>query len=153
MLEIKKTARIVELGCGKGAAMITLAKFPFARITEVKISQALIETAQTNLALVISGRRRHDIELCRYDATDLRDLDDFNFVYFFNPFKAPVMRAVIENLGASLTRNPRRCTIIYWFPTCHDVLVSGGFEKVREFNHGPLPIAVYVNREAARNAA
>lgn len=152
-LEIKRTDRIVDLGCGKGAAIITLAKFPFAKIAGVEISPALIRVAEANFARATLGHRRHDIELHCCDAASFRDYDEYNFVYFYNPFKTPVMKAVIENLGASLKRRPRHCTIVYRFPTCHDVLVSGGFEKIREFNHGPLPIAVYVNQEAAGNAS
>jgi SAM-dependent methyltransferase len=146
-LEIKPTDKIIDIGCGKGAAIITLAKFPFAKIAGVEISPALIRVAEANFARAALGRRRHDIKLHCCDAASFREYDEYNFVYFFNPFKTPVMKAVVENLGASLKRCPRRCTIVYKFPTCHDVLVSGGFEKIREFDHGPLPIAVYVNVE------
>lgn len=145
--EIKSTDRIVDIGCGKGAAIITLAKLPFSQITGVEVSPALIRVAKTNLSRAKLGCRRNDIILHCCDAAEFNDYDDFNFIYFYNPFLSSVMRAVIENLGASLKRRPRRCTIIYLFPTCHEVLVSGGFEKVNEFQIGQLPVFVYVNRE------
>ena len=141
-LDIKPTDRIIDVGCGKGASIITLAQFPFAKIAGVEISPELIRVAEANFARL----RLHGIELHCCDATVFRDYDEYTFVYLFNPFKGPVMTPVIENLAASLKRRPRRLTIVYLYPIYRDVLVSGGFEKVREFNHGPLPIAVYVNR-------
>ncbi len=141
-LEIKPTDRIIDVGCGKGASLITLAKFPFAKIAGVEISPELIRVAEANFARL----RLRGIELHCCDATLFRDYDEYSFVYLFNPFKAPVMTPVIENLAASLKRRPRRLTIVYLYPICRDVLVSAGFEKLREFNYGPLPIVVYVNK-------
>ena len=140
-LEIKPTDRIIDVGCGKGAAIITLAKFPFAKIAGVEVSPELIRVAEANFERL----GLHGIELHCCDATVFRDYDEYSFVYFFNPFKGPVMTPVVENLAASLKRRPRRLTIVYYYPICRDMLVSGGFEKVREFNHAPLPFAVYVN--------
>ena len=141
-LEIKPSDRIIDVGCGKGAALITMTKFPFAKIAGVEVSPELIRVAEANFERL----HLHGIKLHCCDATLFRDYDEYSFVYFFNPFKEPVMRPVIENIAASLKRRPRRLTIVYLYPIYRDVLVSGGFEKVREFNHGPLPFAVYVNR-------
>jgi len=50
--------------------------------------------------------------------------DPSNYFYFFSPFPMKIMSAVIKNIRNSLTRNPRKVTLIYCNPECHDAVVT-----------------------------
>jgi len=142
-LDIGPEAKIIDIGCGKGSALITMATFPFSRIAGCDISADLVAVAKTNLArLGIKG-----VMLYCCDATKFGELDDYNYIYFFNPFAAEVFESVMANVRDSLARSPRDLTIIYRNPKSHHVIVAGSlFEKTREFHYGTLPFFVYVHR-------
>jgi SAM-dependent methyltransferase len=141
-LEITPQDSIIDFGCGKGGALITLAKYPFSKITGVELSAKLVAIARKNL-----GKLRLDnvtIELA--DATEFADLDGYNYFYFFNPFPCRVMKTVIGNISQSLSRKPRKVTIIYLNPECHDVVVADSpFVKQLEFDHPFLKYYLYSN--------
>jgi SAM-dependent methyltransferase len=140
--KISSRDAIVDFGCGKGGALITLAKYPFSRILGVEISEELAGIARRNF-------RKLNIEnvgLSVCDATEFSDLDGFNYVYFFNPFPGAVMREVMANINESLARAPRKMTIIYLNPACHDcILENSPFRKLGEFPHHLHRYYIYSN--------
>jgi SAM-dependent methyltransferase len=141
-LRISPGAAVVDLGCGKGGALITLAQHPFGRVTGIDLSPDLLRVADQN----ITKMGLDHVDLHCVDAVEF-DLDDYDYVYLYNPFPCNVVRAVMGNLVDSIRRRPRRVTIIYNTPRCHDTVVSsGGFEKVGEYPSGPSlpPFFVYV---------
>jgi len=141
-LSITPRDAIVDFGCGKGGALISLAKYPFSQIAGVEISEKLVGIAQSNLRRL----RIENVRLECCDAAAFTDLDGFNFFYFFSPFPSNVMQAVIKNIADSITRTPRKVTIIYLNPECHEAVVSGSpFIKVKEFDHPTLSFYIYSN--------
>ena len=142
-LQITPRDSIVDFGSGKGGALITLARYPFAKIAGVEISPRLVEIARENLRKLGLG----EVDMTVGDAADFRDLDDYNYFYFFSPFPSVVMQAVMKNIADSLARLPRKAVIIYFNPSFHDDVVAGAiFEKVREFHHHDLGYFIYSNR-------
>ena len=60
-----------------------------------------------------------------------------NSVYFYYPFPSQVMAQVMENLSEPPERKPRKFTIIYNNPGCHnDIMNTGKFEKLSEYPNG-----------------
>ena len=134
---------IIDFGSGKGGALITLAKYPFARITGVEISPELIAIARRNLKKLWIDNV--DMALC--DAAEFTELEDYNYVYFFSPFPSSVMQIVIKNLKGSLAKKPRKMTIIYLNPECHEAVVTDSpFVKQQEFEHPTLRYYIYSNK-------
>ncbi|MBK8466517.1 MAG: class I SAM-dependent methyltransferase [Chloracidobacterium sp.] len=109
-LGITEADRIIDIGCGKGAAMIRLSKFPFARIDGLEHSQDWVRIARRNLSRLRLTKRS---EIYCADATEFTELDGYNYVYLFNPFPLSVLLIVLENLRLSLENKPRKLTIIY----------------------------------------
>jgi SAM-dependent methyltransferase len=141
-LDIASTDSVIDVGCGKGGALITLAQFPFAKVSGIDISDALVEVARKNLSRL--GIENVDV-LCR-DAGEFTELDEYTFVYLYNPFPCNVVQQFMSHLAENLRRQPRRLTLIYKNPKCHDVVASTmGFNKVREFHHSRLLFYVYVH--------
>lgn len=137
---ISKGDAIVDFGCGKGGVLISLSKYPFAKITGVEISQELADIARNNLQkLKISNV---DVEQC--DAGSFVRLEEYNYFYFFDPFPAVVMQDVIKNIKTSIINKPRKVTVIYMNPFCHDLFdESEIFEKTMELPHFEHKCFVY----------
>jgi hypothetical protein len=142
-LEITPHDAIIDFGSGKGGALITFSRFPFAQITGVELSAELVAIAQENLRKLKIG----NITMKVCDAADFTDLDGYNYFYFFSPFPANVMSAVMRNISSSLSRKPRKSIVIYFNPECHDAVVNDSpFVKVKEFHHHKLEYYIYSNK-------
>jgi SAM-dependent methyltransferase len=133
---------IVDFGCGKGGVLITLARYPFSKITGVEISPDLAAIARENLRKLELDR----VEVRCCDAADFRDLDDYNYFYFFDPFPCAVMKEVIRNIENSINKHPRKVTLIYLNPNCHaEIEASSVLYKIRELEHFQHDCFIYTN--------
>lgn len=129
-LTITKKDSIIDIGCGKGSAMRTMLKFPFARVDGVELSEYIAAIAARNFKKLKINRS----EIFACDSSTFRDYDAYNLVYFYNPFPCGIMLMVIDNLIQSIRRCPREVVIIYNNPVCNDVVVNqGGFYKIRDY--------------------
>ena len=141
-LEITPDDSIIDFGSGKGGALITLAKYPFGNITGLEISPELVDIAKKNLRKLWID----NVNIMLGDAMEFTDLERYNYIYFFNPFPCPVMQKVIGNIKKSITEKPRKMTIIYLNPECHEVIVADSpFRKQQEFEHPTLKYYIYSN--------
>lgn len=124
-LKITPDDAIIDLGSGKGGVLITLAEYPFKKIAGLDISPVVLKVAQDNLAkLGIANVTLH----CG-DAGDFSNLDEFNYIYMFNPFPCKVMEEVMVNVSKSLIRSPRDMTILYKNPICHETIIKDSLFK------------------------
>jgi hypothetical protein len=141
-LKITSRDAIVDFGSGKGGALITFSKYPFAKIAGVEISPELAAIAEENLRKL----KIRNIQMVVCDAAEFTDLDGYNYFYFFSPFPGNIMRAVIKNIEDSLARTPRKAVIIYFNPEYHnDVIADSSFAKIDEFDHHRLKFYIYSN--------
>lgn len=101
---------IIDVGAGKGRAMIAMAPFPFKKIGGVEISAELADTARRNLSRAFLAGRSNVVTSC---ASVFEDYHDYNYFYFYNPFPTDVLRDVIGHLDASINKYPRECWLIY----------------------------------------
>ncbi|MCL5022902.1 MAG: class I SAM-dependent methyltransferase [Nitrospirae bacterium] len=133
---------IVDFGCGKGGILISLSKYPFSKITGVEISRELVEIANKNIRKL--KIRNVDIECC--DAAEFKQLDEYNYFYFFDPFPCVVMKDVLSNIEKSVIEHPRKVTIIYLNPFCHDLMESSNiFNKTGELANSEHKCFIYSN--------
>jgi SAM-dependent methyltransferase len=130
-LKITPADKILDVGCGKGSAMKTMLDFPFSTVDGIEISDRLCSIAENNFKVLnVTNARVFNI-----DATKFFKFDDYNYIYFFNPFPKEVMEKVVYNLLQSIQRRPRKVTLIYDNPTCHETIANTGvFKKaVKEY--------------------
>lgn len=137
-LNISSADSVIDLGCGKGGAMITLAQY-FTHVDGLELSERLIPIARENLRKAGAA----NTQLFHGDAAEFTDLDQYSHIYLSNPFPCAVLRRVLENVLESLERRPRKLMILYWIPVDDALLAEMGFRKVREFVHPTLAAAVY----------
>ncbi len=151
-LRIPEGSVVVDLGSGKGGAVMTLRELPFAEIIGVEISPTLIDIATANVARL--GLR--DIRFVQSDAADFTDFDRVTHIYMYNPFPCHVVARVMTNVAKSAGPASRDLTLIYRNPVCDATIqASGVFEKTHTMQVNEHEWTIYryvpqpVNREAA----
>lgn len=124
----------LDFGSGKGGAMATLARYPFRRVDGVEISAPLVEAARRNLGKL-------QLTQCRLflaDATAFTELDDYTYIFMYNPFFGDVMARVLDNIRDSLRRRPRMLHLIYGNPRHEPMILDfGAFRKVLTYQPYP----------------
>ncbi len=109
----------VDLGCGKGRALIMAAQLRFRRLIGVEIVPALADIARANLA-----RLGVAAEVQTGDAARFVFPPGPVVLFLFNPFKPATIGAVIEALRAA--RSPE-LLVIYHAPDHGKLLDASGF--------------------------
>ena len=109
----------VDIGSGKGRALLLAAQYPFRAIVGVEFSSDLCEIAEANIEAC-----RARLPACQNLTSVCEDATLFQLpetplvLYFYHPFEQPVMDLVIANIRESVIRHPRRIVIIYYNPVC-----------------------------------
>jgi hypothetical protein len=129
----------IDFGCGKGGALLTMARYPFGRVDGVEIASNLVEIARANLRKL----RVQNSEIYCCDAASFTQVDIYNYIYMYNPFAEAVVRQVLDNVTTSLWRRPRTVTLIYKNPTCGHSVLDAGFRKVRDYVHSDPHFSIY----------
>ena len=108
----------VDLGSGKGRALLVASRFPFRRILGVELSPQLSTVAAANItSFSASWQQCRDIEVRTGDATAINYPAGPLVLYLYNPFLAPVLKRCLRNLTHSLANEPREIHLIYVNPT------------------------------------
>jgi SAM-dependent methyltransferase len=112
-----ETFTFIDLGSGKGRALLLAAMYPFARIVGVEVQPELDAIARDNIARFHRpGQQCDRIESLCADAREY-DFPPTNIVlYLFNPFPDYVLREVLTNLVVSARRSPRSIFVLYNAP-------------------------------------
>ncbi len=119
----------VDLGCGKGRALMLAVLAGFDRVVGIDHSPSLCAIARTNLDRLKPSRAFH-ADVIAGDIREYRFAPDDSVVYLYNPFDDTVLRPVMENLRRSLTETPRAVTLIYQNPVWRTVV-----DAMPEFRH------------------
>jgi SAM-dependent methyltransferase len=91
----------VDIGSGKGRAMMLASELPFREVVGVELSANLHEVAERNLELWRrSGRGLSPMRLVQGDALSLYLPEGRLLIFMYNPFVAPMMRRLLEQVEA-----------------------------------------------------
>jgi SAM-dependent methyltransferase len=121
-LEFEKYT-FIDLGSGKGRALLIASEYPFRAVVGVELSSTLHAVAVANIA-----GYQGPAQQCRSVRSIEADATEFPFppgplvVYLWNPFEAPVFTCVLTNLEAALAREPREVYIVYIQPDLDPLL-------------------------------
>jgi SAM-dependent methyltransferase len=112
-----RTYTFLDLGSGKGRALLLAAMYPFSRIVGVEVQPDLDAIARLNIE-----RFSADGQLCRCIESLCADAREYGLpptnlvLYLFNPFPDYVLREVLANLVDSARRAPRSIFVLYNAP-------------------------------------
>jgi SAM-dependent methyltransferase len=113
----------IDLGSGKGRALLLAARLGFARIVGIEYSRDLHLVAQRNLDAARAHWPNVDrIELRCEDAADFDPPPEPVICFLFNPFGGSVMRRVISRWVGALSRHDKDLWIVYANPTQRPIL-------------------------------
>jgi SAM-dependent methyltransferase len=120
--------RFVDLGSGKGRALLLASDYPYREIIGVELSPELDRIARSNIAryaLAKSGLLPHTPMISMQgDATDFAWPAGPLIVYMWNAFTRPVMERVFRNLESSLKEEPRELYLVYLHPELESMLAE-----------------------------
>ena len=110
----------IDLGCGKGRALIVAAQLPFKEVIGVELSPLHCEVATANVERYVSNGR-HPV-LCRNIRVDCINAAEFKFpdtdllIYMYPPFIGPVFKEVADSMLRFQANTGHRVLIAYSCP-------------------------------------
>ena len=109
-----ETFAFVDLGCGKGRAMLLASQRPFHHVTGVELNPGLAKIAKRNVAIwEAGGRSKIAIEVVEGDATELGYPAGPLLVFIYNSFGPPVVRAVLQALERHIRATGARVDLLF----------------------------------------
>jgi SAM-dependent methyltransferase len=114
----------VDVGSGKGRALLLASGYPFREVLGVELSPELDRIAQDNIARYTNTRTGPPVTSLQGDATEFHWPSGPLFVYMWNAFTEPVMEQVFQNLENSLVRQPRDLYLVYMHPELESMLAG-----------------------------
>jgi SAM-dependent methyltransferase len=120
----------VDLGAGKGQALLIAALLPYGRVIGVEVDEELSRTASLNVGKARSRLRTPAVEVVRADALAWPVPDDASIIFMYCPFVGELFYRVLERVFESYDRSPRHLFIVYSFPFEHNWLLSTGRVEV-----------------------
>jgi 16S rRNA G966 N2-methylase RsmD len=126
----------VDLGAGKGKAVLMASTYGFRRVIGVELSPELAAIAERNVARFAARRPSlSPTEIVCADASTYELSPDPLVIYLHNPFDDVILRRVAESLRQSLLVHPRPALVVYHAPVHRHVLDEAGFLQPAQ----PLP--------------
>jgi len=126
----------VDIGSGKGRALLLAADYPFQKIIGIELLPELHRIAQANLQNYRSDSQQcFNIETICHDACDLVLPPQPLVVYLFNPLPEPSLAALMTNLDRSLEHDPRRVYVVYHNPVLERVVTTSPWLRKASGTH------------------
>lgn len=137
-LKLPRDGVFVDLGSGKGRALMLAAKYGFRKVVGIEFSGALCAVARDNLEkFTRKVSTSSAVEVIESDVTKYQLRDDETVFFMLDPFNAPVLTQVLENIRESVQRVPRTIWLIYSVPREQNIIEQAGL-----FTHSQLHVVV-----------
>ncbi len=117
----------VDVGAGKGRALLLAAELPFRKVIGVEVTEELARIAQRNVARWSRiAKPKAKIRVVYEDAANFRWPRTPLLVYMYNPFACSLVAQMAENLAAVAASGSGLVDLLYVNPTCTDTLTAQG---------------------------
>jgi SAM-dependent methyltransferase len=117
----------VDVGAGKGRALLLASELPFRKVIGVELNEALARIAERNIAHWNRlGRPKAKIRIMREDIQEFRWPRTPLLVFLNNPFECELVGKLAVKLADVADAGPRLLDIIYVNPACADRLTGAG---------------------------
>lgn len=149
----------VDLGAGKGRAVLSAALHSYAEVIGVEFAPALARIAQANVEGLPSGLIKAGSIAIRCEDAGATRLPEGPLVLFlFNPFGPPVIDRVADLLQSSYEARRRPIWVAYLNPAhpaferlaCLEQVRPGRAARLRLQLASPYNLALFATREARR---
>jgi len=142
----------IDIGSGKGRALLMAADYPFRRILGIELLPELHRAAKENI-----GKYKSESQQCFVIDCVLGDSCEFAFppeptvLYLFNPLPESGLVRMIGNLEQSLRENPRPVFVLYHNPLLEHVLTRNAAFTKRVSRHQYLILASEIDSDRDPN--
>ncbi len=116
----------VDLGSGKGKALLIAGRLPYRRVVGVEIDEDLARCAARNIDRARPRLRAQGVECITANVREWPVTDEASVIFMCNPFIGDTFRSAVSSIFESYDRNPRALHIVYEHPWEHDWLLSTG---------------------------
>lgn len=106
----------VDIGSGRGRAVIMAAMQPFRRVVGIELHDGLYRDSLIQLEKAKPFFRCSDVAIEKADATTFEYPDDMSVVFLWNPFTGEILDQVMERVRISHERRPRPMALVYSQP-------------------------------------
>jgi hypothetical protein len=128
----------VDIGAGKGRAMLVASELPFKQVIGVELNPAMADVAQRNVDHWIEERekgatagRHAPVRLVEQDALEFEFPKTPCVVFMFHPFEAPLMRKLLRKMEAQFARRAGELDVLYVNAECANVFdTNPAFRRV-----------------------
>lgn len=131
-----QTFTFIDLGCGKGRALMMASHLPFQHVIGVDFSPQLVQDAKRNVEIferITGSSVRSSVSVVCANALDFQPPDSDLVIYMYRPFIGHVMEGVLDRLASFRDQTGRRILIAYSCPVDEHLLIANGrFRKLRE---------------------
>jgi SAM-dependent methyltransferase len=111
------THLFLDLGCGKGKALVMAAQTGYRRLVGVELSPALAAVARQNLERSpVSPEYAVDFSVICGDASRYRLPPEPTVIFLANPFHAQLIWQVSAEIARSMAAAPRSLFVVYYNP-------------------------------------
>lgn len=126
----------VDVGSGKGRALLVAAEFPFRAVLGVEHAQILHEIAVQNIRRDRGPRLCRDVKSILSDATTYSPPQGSLVLFIFNPFQERIVGCVLEKLHSTQQTESDDVQILYKGQSQPEFFNGFGFRKIAQ--HGDL---------------
>jgi hypothetical protein len=103
--------------------LLLASEYGFKRVVGVDFSKELCEYASKNIAIYKEKAGVDiDIEAIFSDAALYEIKNDENVFFLYNPFDSVVLKNFLDNINASLEKDPRKIYLIYHCPEYNSII-------------------------------
>ncbi|HET9086190.1 MAG TPA: class I SAM-dependent methyltransferase, partial [Acidobacteriaceae bacterium] len=118
----------IDVGCGKGRALLLAQRYRFHQLVGLEISPELAQIARENqYKFHAYWNLANPVNVLPCDAAEFVWPEEPSVLFLYHPFARPVMMRLIEKLRKSLRAHPRELYLLYANPELHDALLKAGF--------------------------
>jgi SAM-dependent methyltransferase len=117
----------VDLGCGKGRALILASELPFKRILGIELAPSLVSIVRRNARVI---RKKHPkrtaLEIVKGDATAVPLPEGDLVVFLYHPFGPELVARIVSRMIDAVAGRDRVIFFIYENPVYGDLVESTG---------------------------
>ena len=108
----------LDIGAGKGRALLVAAESPFLEVLGVELNPALAAIAQANITIAqtsspLSHQLLSPIRLVQGDALTLTFPPTPTLAFLFHPFEAPLLRKLLRSIETQFAHRPTHLDLLY----------------------------------------